>query len=521
MKSKLSAIFTLLTLLHITAGFAGVEEATAAYNKQNYSLALSEVSPLAAQGNAAAQNLLGKMYNNGNGIMKDQAQAVAWYRKAAEQGHAAAQNNLGVAYYNGDGVPQDYAQAVAWYRKAAEQGVDSAQLNLAIAYEYGNGIPQNYSQAVAWYLKAAEQGMAVAQFNLAVIYNFGKGVPKDQTQAVAWYRKAAEQGFADAQFNLGTLYEKGQGVPQDYAQAVAWYRKAAEQENTGAQYNLGVMYYKGKGVPQSYAQALAWYSKAAEHNHADAQYNLGYMYGTGMGVPKDYAIAAEWYRKAATNGNENAKNNLRIVEELLIAEAPAKQQLKDQEAASLINQLSSTPQHCQDADFVIVTCTNYESLQKQLIAGGWCYEKVASSRLDAGYNWQKCRNSDPDLTAKAIRMRKDTSLKKAYVFFSSDYIPALGEKINKDKIQMALYFSEKCKLPISERANLHNYRYTDRSGVQEGCWGELLNGMFVIIDRLGYSNQIPPAALGIAAITKNSDFYFVEESSVIKNASIR
>ena len=52
---------------------------------------------------------------------------MAWYRKAAEQGDAGAQNNLGKCYHNGQGVAQDYAQAVAWYRKAAEQGHAGAQ----------------------------------------------------------------------------------------------------------------------------------------------------------------------------------------------------------------------------------------------------------------------------------------------------------------------------------------------------------------------------------------------------------
>jgi TPR repeat protein len=39
-----------------------------------------------------------------------------WYRQAAEQGQAAAQNSLGDMYVNGQGVPQDYGQAMSWYR---------------------------------------------------------------------------------------------------------------------------------------------------------------------------------------------------------------------------------------------------------------------------------------------------------------------------------------------------------------------------------------------------------------------
>ena len=59
---------------------------------------------------------------DGEGVAKDAAEAVKWYRKAAEQGFAAAQYNLGVCYYSGEGVAKDAAEAVKWFRKAAEQG---------------------------------------------------------------------------------------------------------------------------------------------------------------------------------------------------------------------------------------------------------------------------------------------------------------------------------------------------------------------------------------------------------------
>jgi Sel1 repeat len=38
----------------------------------------------------------------------------------ANQGVAEAQSNLGVMYEQGQGVPQDYAEAVMWFRKADE-----------------------------------------------------------------------------------------------------------------------------------------------------------------------------------------------------------------------------------------------------------------------------------------------------------------------------------------------------------------------------------------------------------------
>jgi uncharacterized protein len=142
------------------------------------------------------------MYEHGRGVAKDDAQAVAWYRKAADQGDADAQNNLGLMYANGRGVAKDDAQAVAWYRKAADQGD------------------------------------ADAQYNLGLNYNKGEGVAKDEAQAVSWYRKAADQGYAGAELNLGVMYGKGQGVQQSYAQAALWFARAAQRGDDTAVRNL-------------------------------------------------------------------------------------------------------------------------------------------------------------------------------------------------------------------------------------------------------------------------------------------
>ena len=78
-------------------------------------------------------------------------------RVRAEEGVASAQSDLGVRYANGDGVPKDDTEAVRWYRLAADQGDAGAQSNLAIMYENGKGVPQDYVQAHIWYSLAASR----------------------------------------------------------------------------------------------------------------------------------------------------------------------------------------------------------------------------------------------------------------------------------------------------------------------------------------------------------------------------
>ena len=43
------------------------------------------------------------MYDDGQGVAQNYAEAARWYRKAADQGNASAQLNLGVSYYDGQG----------------------------------------------------------------------------------------------------------------------------------------------------------------------------------------------------------------------------------------------------------------------------------------------------------------------------------------------------------------------------------------------------------------------------------
>ena len=94
----------------------------AAYNRKDYGTALRELRPLAQHGNAVAQNWLGRMYQQGLGVLKNENEAVRFYRQAAAQGYAAAQSNLGFMYAEGRGVPKDESEAVRLFQQAAAQG---------------------------------------------------------------------------------------------------------------------------------------------------------------------------------------------------------------------------------------------------------------------------------------------------------------------------------------------------------------------------------------------------------------
>ena len=91
MKTKKLTFLLALTFLFLFSGSSVVfgddlKNVRDAYEIKDYKTAYKLLLPLAENGNAKAQNILGVMYNLGHGIQKDHKEAIKWFRLAAEQG---------------------------------------------------------------------------------------------------------------------------------------------------------------------------------------------------------------------------------------------------------------------------------------------------------------------------------------------------------------------------------------------------------------------------------------------------
>ena len=116
-------------------------------------------------------------------------------KSLAEQGDAFFQWNLGVMYDNGEGVPENDAEAVKWYRLAAEQGDADAQSNLGAMYVKGEGVPENYLTAYVWTSVSAAQGNQMAKGNVEIIKGTLTNEQLAQGQTLA--SKCFESNFKD------------------------------------------------------------------------------------------------------------------------------------------------------------------------------------------------------------------------------------------------------------------------------------------------------------------------------------
>lgn len=117
----------------------------------------------------------------------------------AKKGDTRYQRELGLIFFYGkDGVSRNYAEAVKWFKMAAAAGNTDAMCDLGYCYYNGYGVNKNYSDAFFWFKKSAEQDNENGMYNTGLCYEFGHGTAKNLVEAEKYYKLAAVYRHADA-----------------------------------------------------------------------------------------------------------------------------------------------------------------------------------------------------------------------------------------------------------------------------------------------------------------------------------
>jgi TPR repeat protein len=92
-----SILFGVAIMLPVSVSGASAgpwEDGMAAYNRGDYVPAINLFRPLAQDGNAKAQSIMGVMYRKGQGVAPNSARAFMWLSVAAARGDAKAKAEL-------------------------------------------------------------------------------------------------------------------------------------------------------------------------------------------------------------------------------------------------------------------------------------------------------------------------------------------------------------------------------------------------------------------------------------------
>ena len=254
----------------------------------------------AEAGDAAAQYEIGRLYERGEQVGRDDFEAVRWFARAAESGSARAALDYGWMLANGYGVTQDEVEAYYWFARAAAAGMPGADDQRdALARRIGEEERRAADARVAALAPSATEGPEVPDvqevggaalpeedlrdvFALRRAYNSpGRGDDADLRPAV---RRQAELGDPLAQNLLGVMLMRST-ARADKLEALEWFRSAAWSGLPAAQFNLADALAVGVGGERDLRQALGLLEEAKA--------------GLPSATPTDYESASRLFRERA------------------------------------------------------------------------------------------------------------------------------------------------------------------------------------------------------------------------------
>jgi TPR repeat protein len=161
-----------------------------------------------AAGETNAGVIVGKCYLRGDGIAKDEDEAIRILLPLAGAGVADAKTLIGECYYYGLGEfgkltqKQRDQMAKKFFEEAVAAGDWEACGHLGVMYEVGQGVPKDWKQAARLYLQGVENENPVCMYYYArAIENHGADLMKmlgRQDKAETYYAKAAAASITEA-----------------------------------------------------------------------------------------------------------------------------------------------------------------------------------------------------------------------------------------------------------------------------------------------------------------------------------
>ncbi|RIA87874.1 hypothetical protein C1645_807102 [Glomus cerebriforme] len=299
--------------------------------------------------------MVGKFYNEGFGVDKDENTAFQWYMKASQKNDMNGHYEVGYYYDYKEIVKQQY---IISYQLAANNGLNIASYYLANSFKYNYGTQTDYFEL---YKQSAENGFIPSQYELAECYS--EGIKENKMEALKWYKLYQEN---DGNYNVTTeieditnelknnssllsvsqllsispsfteeereIFNALDEIIQNYLKRnkIGWtksfdfnkilkkYESKSEDifnfliSNPTIQHYevmIGIFYDEGFGVDKNEIIAFQRYLNASEQNNINGYYEVGYY---RYNHDNDKEEAFKYYQIAASNGLNIALYRLAI-----------------------------------------------------------------------------------------------------------------------------------------------------------------------------------------------------------------
>ena len=270
--------------------------------------------------NVLALSELGKIYQRGIFVEKDEAKSKEYYEQAFDGFYALYKYSakktypayrIGKCYLYGLGVSQDYEKAKEYLKEAGEHQYSLYLLGMMA--KRGLGEEADERKAFLYFIQSADMGNAYAQFETASAYENGKGNEKNQQEAQRYYDLAfknfvkmeAENSDDHLQYRLGKMCYEGKGTDPDLSLAIRYLQSSAEKKNEDAMFLLAKIWLK-ENYYDHIEEAKAILEELVEKENEFAYMLLGKEYLSGEHWEKNVQKGIESLEKCAEKGNSYA-----------------------------------------------------------------------------------------------------------------------------------------------------------------------------------------------------------------------
>ena len=210
-----------------------------------------QIKQMAETGMPMYQNILAKMYLNGQGVPRNYKKSMQWTMRAVKSGDITAKANLGVYYLRGYNVKVDFKKAMYYFKFGAARN-DSYSINsLATMFQDGEGVKKDLKKAIYYYVRSSNLGNPVAQFNLGRLLLHNR-----PHKAYLFYLASAKGGLIQGLRKVAFMDEFGIGTEQSYAKACKWFSLGARQHDKISMNGLAALTPKMSGAQKEECQQL-------------------------------------------------------------------------------------------------------------------------------------------------------------------------------------------------------------------------------------------------------------------------
>lgn len=291
------------------------DKATELYNNGDFTQAIKLYEYLADNNYPLAYSMLGEIYQNGHGVVKDESKMLKNYQKAIENGETWRAYNIGEYYYN----KKNYPKAIEYFNY--NSGIENPSRSdsyymLGLMNENGEGMPRNMNEAVNNYRKSVEYSTNIDSEARLALMRLNQTVESpseftDISKSLLSGLTAEEMYQKGYEFENG-LNNRGLSLPKAYG----YYKAAADRNHPKAILKMGEIYlspyypFSNKNQADKYYQKAYKTLKQKEGYDGESNYQLGMMYKEGLGVEKDTDLAISYFKKAANKGVPQANYEL-------------------------------------------------------------------------------------------------------------------------------------------------------------------------------------------------------------------